>query len=334
MKDGPNSGTTALQLQDAHWRAKLAGIGQKRGRFEALGAEHLSLFTAGESVLLVSFEAAHNLRSFQPDALPMGLRLAEANGWASLTLIALRPSWFRDPAVYAHIDKLVLDGFFDGFDHVVFFGAGMGAYAACAYSAAAPGCTVLALSPQATLDPRIAFWDDRHTSARRLAFAGRYGYAPDMVDAAAQAFVLFDPHEALDAMHAALFTKPHVTKLACPDLGPDSHGSLMALGILTEMLQVAGDGTLTAARFWRLYRARRDYPPYIRRLIARLEDGGRIWLCGLLCREVAQRPNGARFAALLEQLEARLAEFGTRLPPQRRPATPVKTAEPPALRRI
>ncbi|MEJ6745505.1 MAG: hypothetical protein QNK98_01850 [Yoonia sp.] len=51
---------------------------------------------------------------------------------------------------------MIDDGFFEDFYNVLFYGTHGGTYAAAAYSVAAPGCTVLALRPQATLDPRIA----------------------------------------------------------------------------------------------------------------------------------------------------------------------------------
>ena len=40
------------------------------------------------------------------------------------------------------------------------------------------------MQPQATLDPRVAEWDDRFLHMRRTDFTDRYGYAPDMLDAA------------------------------------------------------------------------------------------------------------------------------------------------------
>ena len=106
--------------------------------------------------------------------------------------------------------SLVYDKFFDDFDQVVFYGAGPRGYAAAAFSVAAPGATIVALQPQATLDPRVTEWDDRHLKIRRTHFTSLYGYAPDMLDAAKQAYVIYDPYERLDAAHAAMFTRSNV----------------------------------------------------------------------------------------------------------------------------
>ena len=92
-------------------------------------------------------------------------------------------------------------------------------HAACAYSVAAPGAAVLAVQPRATLDPRRAGWDLRHTGVRRSDFTSRYGYAPDMVEAARAVWLMLDPFEPLDAMHGALFHGPNIHILRTPWLG-------------------------------------------------------------------------------------------------------------------
>ena len=78
-------------------------------------------------------------------------------------------------------------GFFDELDQVVFYGSGPCGYAAAAFSVAAPGATVVAVQPQAKLDPRVTVWDSRHRKMRRADFTSRYGYAPDVLVIAEQA---------------------------------------------------------------------------------------------------------------------------------------------------
>jgi hypothetical protein len=55
---------------------------------------------------------------------------------------------------------------------------------------------------------------------RRTDFTGRYGYAPDMLDAAEQAYVIYDPYERLDAAYAAMFTRSNVKNSTSITLGP------------------------------------------------------------------------------------------------------------------
>ena len=135
-----------------------------------------------------------------------------------------------------------------------------------------PVRAVLAIQPQATLDPRLTEWDDRFTDMRIQDFTTRYGYAPDMLDAAEKAYVIYDPREKLDAMHAALFTRPNVDKLRMRFMGDALQTDLLEMGTWARLLQAVATGQLTPSFFAELYRARRDYRPYLRNLLRQLRS--------------------------------------------------------------
>ncbi|MCW8843243.1 MAG: phosphoadenosine phosphosulfate reductase, partial [Rhodobacteraceae bacterium] len=213
-------------------------------------------------------------------------------------------TWFRDPHVYAYFDRMADDGFFDEFDQVIFYGAGPGcAYAAAAFSVAAPGATVIAVQPQATLDPRLAGWDSRFPQMRRVSFVDRYGFAPNMIDAANRAFVIYDPLEEKDAIHAALFARDNVTLLPMTHMGSEIETALLNMQILFPMLAKAGTGTFTAGAFYRLARARRTYMPYLDTLLRAIESQKRPFLKALLCANVVRRMKAPRYMRKLELLE-------------------------------
>lgn len=304
-------------LSDADWQGRIEEIGEEAGYFEPLGASHCALFADAGPVLLVTFETRAQIRRRNEDHLPSGFTLAQAEGHSSLTLIADRETWFRDPAVYAYFDRLVDEAFFADFDRVVFYGSGPCGYAAAAFSVAAPGAIVIAAQPQATLEARLAGWDDRFRFMRRTSFTDRYGFAPDMIDGAEAAYILYDPHVALDAMHAALYARPNVTLLPCPHAGRAVERMFIEMGILEPMLRAACAGQFDAARFWRLYRGRRDTPRYLRTLLARLAEADRPYLEALACRTMVTRINGPRFRARLSQLEEELDAREITLPPMR-----------------
>ncbi|SNX72808.1 hypothetical protein SAMN05878503_11352 [Cereibacter ovatus] len=244
------------------WLRHIEEVGEEAGYFQPLGARHHAFFRDEGATLVVSFETQEEIRIRRPDGLPLGDAVARAEGWSSLCLIADGPTWYRDPAVYRYFDRLVDDAFFEDFDRVVFHGAGMGGYAACAYSLTAPGAVVVAVSPRATLDPARAGWDGRDRAARRLDFRDRYGYAPDMVEGTGEVFVLHDPAEPLDAMHAALFGAGNVRHLRCRNAGEPLQALLERTGMTAALLRDAGRGTLdlgAAARIWRGRRAAVDY---------------------------------------------------------------------------
>ena len=206
-------------LDKSGWTDRIMDEAQARGAADRLGRRHFAAFVKAGPVLLVSFETVQGMRSLTESARPLGWLMSQKMGWSSLLLASDGDTWFRDKDVYAYFDQLVDDGFFDEFDRVIFYGAGPCGYAAAAYSVASPGSTVVVVQPQATLDARLAEWDPRFPEMRRTSFRDRFGYAPDMLDAAQQAFVLYDPREEYDAMHAALFARSNVTRLRLPFMG-------------------------------------------------------------------------------------------------------------------
>ncbi len=299
------------------WFAALGEIGEEFGYFERVGPRHGALFIDSGPQLLVTFETVDEIRK-RPEQAPRGLDFAHRNGWSLLALMCEEDTWFRDRAVYALFDRLTDDGFFDDFASVLFTGAGAGGYAAAAYSVAAPGARVLALRPQATLDPAVAGWDHRFRECRRIDFTSRYGYAPDMIDAAARVHVLHDPCRPLDAMHAALFRRPNVTVLAAPLSGPRPERLLDAMGILAPLVETAMAGTLDRAGFARRWRARRQNAAWLQALVARLETRGRFALAARVCLHALALGHRQVFARKIEDLAARgivvAAQAG---PPQR-----------------
>ena len=289
----------------AAWHATLRRVGEEFGYVEDLGPGHTACFLDAGTRLLVTFENAQTLRRSTPDGAPRGFAFAKHEGWSHLGLISEGESWFREPRIFGYIDRLIDDGFFEDFDEVLFYGAHAGGYAAAAYSVAAPGARVLALRPQATLDPRIAGFDTRYTAQRRTDFTSRYGYAPDMLDAAAQAWIVFDPMQRLDAIHAALFTRANVTPLRCMGLGARLDQTFDALGMHDDLLRAAMAGTLDTLGFARMIRARRNNAGYLRAMYHGAVRSGHDQLAANLCASVLRGGSDDFFADKLAELATR-----------------------------
>ncbi|MBR9649573.1 phosphoadenosine phosphosulfate reductase [Thalassovita aquimarina] len=318
MLDAPNPLDTPLNgTKKAEWLKDFIEITEETGFFQPLGERHVAGFVDEGPILLVTFESIQGIQALSDTAQPMGWDFARALGWSHLAVVSDSDTWFRDGNIYGFFDRLIDDGFFEDFDRVVFYGAGPCGYAAAAYSVAAPGATVVAVQPQATLDPRVTEWDDRFVEMRRTSFTDRFGYAPDMLDAAKQGFVIYDPREDLDAMHAALFTRSNVTKLRMPNMGDALQSELIAMEILFPILQAAGEERLDETLFAELYRARREHPPYLRGLIARMDVADRPWLATMICRNVVARMKAPRIKRRLDALEKAAAEGAIRIPPKR-----------------
>lgn len=297
------------ELSDAEWLEKLRGIGEKDGYFSSLGKDHASIFVErSHDVLFVGFESLFGIRSVSDTGLPVAFDVCGRRGWSHLSLIAQKQSWFRDQLVWNYFDRLVDYGFFEDFDKVIFYGAGMCGYAAAAYSVVAPGSQVITVSPQATLDRPLTQWDARFPTTRRMDFESRYAYAPDMLDAAQAAFIIYDPDETEDAMHAALFQGPNIHHHRYRRGGAGAiEADLRALGLVSILSEKAANGTLTPAKLANVLKLRKRHVPYLRALLARVLSEDRPALTAALCRAVLKDRPIPRFRQHLEQAERRLA---------------------------
>ncbi len=299
------------------WLDRLRAATREDGYTEALGPAHAAIFVAQSPVLLVCFENFDTIDATTPERQPAGWDVARRMGWSSLTLVSQHQSWFRDPAVYHYVDRLVDEGFFDLFEQVVFYGAGPCGYAAAAFSVAAPGARLLLAAPQATLDPDLTGWETRFPAQRRTDFTSRYGYAPDMLEACDRAVVLYDPAIAEDAMHAALFTRAPVSMLKLRFAGPRIGTALDRMNLLTPLLHALADSEPEDLRlaFARILRARREDTPYLKTLLAHLERTERLKLIARLARHALRYTPGARFRRSLRAAYDRAEALGVDMPP-------------------
>lgn len=287
-KDQTTGASPAPKAGREDWFAHMARLGEDLGDFLPLGDQHWALFVDASPTLIVSFETVTEAMA-RPGQLPLAHGIAMARGWSHLSILAEGETWWRDPAVWHYFDRLIDDAFFEDFDRVLFTGSGIGGYAACAYSVAAPGATVLAFAARATMDPEQSGWDDRHPDARRLDFNSRYGYAPDMAEAAGQVFLVLDPYQKYDLAHAAQFHLPWVRRLPMRCAGADPAALLAGMDALRPLIESACEGTLTPESFARLWRNRRESPAYLRQLLARTDAAGQKLRADTICHNVASR---------------------------------------------
>lgn len=293
------------ELPASEWQPAIDGIvALLGGAVIPIDDAHTILQVGAGDRLLVSFEDIRHIRATQTDGLPVGLKMAEALGVSAMVVLASQPIWYRSAALYDFFDALTDEDIFESFEHVAFYGTGMGGYGAAAFSVAAPGSDVVLLAPQATLDPRVTEWDPRFVSARRRSFTDRYGYAPQMCEAARHVLLAYNPENDADAMHSALFAQSNVTRFRLRQIGDDLHGALHEMRIFGKTLGHALDGTLNLTVFADLYRARRDYHPYLRELLEETEAQGRTRLALGLARSALARKRGRYLRTAVQRLEA------------------------------
>lgn len=288
------------------WQARLAEIGAKEGFYERLGLQHTALFVERGKTLVVSFDNLDHVYERNEDRLPWGLSFAIANGWSVLGLMAHDWTWYRDNDVFDFFDRLQSDGFFEKFDRVVFYGASMGAYAACVFSAAAPGSRVIAISPQATLDRSLTSWETRYKKVWRRDFTDRYGYAPTQLEAAERVYLFYDPCEPLDAMHVSLFQGGNITKFKCRYMGHRIASLWAQLGILKQVTQACIEDDLTPLKLYQWQRLRKTNARYQREMLTRLQEKNRPALLVRFCKYVLAQRRAPKFRHAMKEAQAQL----------------------------
>ncbi|RGP37895.1 hypothetical protein [Pseudotabrizicola alkalilacus] len=274
--------------EEGSWAEIATTLAGQEGFFRD-SPEHSVLFIKRSDTLVVTFDNLDIAMGKREDRRPWGFSFIEKQGWSMLGVMANGWTWYRDPWVWQQFDALRDSGFFKQFKRVVFYGASMGGYAACAFVAACPGADVVAISPQSTLDKALVPWETRYHTAWGRDYSGPYGDAAQASHAAGRVFLLYDPYEPLDTGHADRFTGANVVKLRAPLLGHRLGSSLQQMGILAPITLAALNGTLTEAEFYRTLRARKTFPRYQRELFKRALDRGRPGLARKLGRWVLTR---------------------------------------------
>lgn len=295
------------QQSPEDWRAHLGEVGAREGFFRELGPRHSALYVERGDTLIVTFENLDHVYQRGIDRMPWGHSFVVGNGWSMLGMMAHGWTWYRDEKVYDFFDELRDAGFFGQFRKVIFYGASMGGYAAAAFSAAAPGSTVILISPQATLSREITPWETRYRKAWRRDFTSRFGFAPSMIEKAERVFLFYDPLEPLDAIHAALFQSQNVEKLRCRYFGHRIASMWVRLGILKPIIHACVDGSLTRPWFYRMLRGRRDDMKYQRAMLARLVEARRPARIATLCEAILARRGAPKFRRALKEARAHLA---------------------------
>ena len=134
----------------------------------------------------------------------------------------------------------------------------------------------------------------------------RYSYAPDMLDAAKQSYVIYDPYEQMDAAHAAIFTRSNVKKLRMPNMGTVLLSKMITIEILKPLLIAASDNNLTNHKFTKLFHTRRGNRGYSHGLMQKVDAQGPDNLTRAICNHVMVFGRVSRFQRKLKALYAKL----------------------------
>lgn len=271
--------------------------------------------------LVVSFDNLSSARDDAIDRTPWGYGFVAKNGWSQLGVMTFAPDWFRNAELLDYLQNLAQSGFLKRFRTVVMTGTSMGGYAACAFASLAPGCTVIAFSPQSTLKKELVPWEKRFSSGRRADWSGPFADGAQESLAADKVLLLYDPHFAEDVAHADRFAGDNVVRLKARYSGHKSALFLRRAGLLSTIVRETVEGTMSEQRFYEIYRAGRALPWYMNAVAGRLADTNRHRLLPRMSRALSK----LGFEQISRSVVGRAVEAGVMEPP----APPQRRAQPP-----
>jgi FkbM family methyltransferase len=226
------------------------------------------VFIRRSSTLLVTFDNLASINE-RPEERPwpawMGPR-AERLDYSILSLQSHQKDWYRTPEPAAQIEALKAQGFFEPFEHILFIGTSMGAFAALCFAGMVPGAKVLAFSPQSTLNRQIAPFERRYPFPFR-----KFDWeSPAFLDAAehigeiASGHVFFDPMVVEDKRHAERLTAPQLEQIAVPFAGHTLIRVLVKSGAFDHLLAHYPKNGVVGTEFFQRLRNKRNDPKWAR----------------------------------------------------------------------
>lgn len=256
------------------WLQELRGKRASRGFYHSFAEHGLHYVDRGSDTLVVSFDNLSSVGENQVSRESWGYPFIQKQNWSHLGVFAYTRSWFRDDELISFLCKLADEGFFAKFKKVAMIGTSMGAYAATAFSSLAPGCVVVAFSPQSTLHASLVPWEKRFNSGRKADWSGRFADGAEEAKKAGQVWLIYDPLFKEDVRHADRYVGKNIIKLRARYAHHKTALFLRRAELLSTVVSEAIAGTMDEKRFYALYRRGRSLPWYLLGLGTRMGSSG------------------------------------------------------------
>lgn len=257
-----------------NWFIDIAPPKPSTGFYRKLNHHGAAFVDRGRKQLLVTFDNLHNVGDPRINRTLWAEKFAADQGWSFLGVFAQAPVWYRDPELIEMFEDLTQSGFFSSFDNVAFAGTSMGAFAALSFSSCAPGSTVLAFSPQSTLDEALVPWETRFAKGRAADWSLPFSDAAKEITNAKDVQVYYDPFFEPDRKQIERLQGDNVRHFKCFGFGHKSALVLNRMGHLKPVMKAGVEGTLEAKDFYPMIRDRRNIRIYLMEMQAHLEGKG------------------------------------------------------------
>jgi len=151
----------------------------------------------------------------------------------------------------------------------------MGAFGALGFAHLAPGSTVIAFSPQTTLDQSIAPWDRRFWKGMKQDWSLPYSDVMQHLDQVGKIYAVYDQYIEQDRLHIERNQHPNLVPLKAIGLGHKSAMVLRRMDQLKPIMSGAIRGTLTQSEFYQRNRDRKNVLVYRRNIEEYLTERGK-----------------------------------------------------------
>lgn len=257
------------------WLDELRPGGQGEGFIEKQLRHSLMFVRRPVNRLLVSFDNLSNVGDTSLEREPWAFKFAQDSNISHLGIMAHVSDWYRDPVLIERMQKLAAEGFFDGYDRVVFAGVSMGGFASIVFGSLVPGAHAVAINPQSTLDEALVPWETRYENGRRQDWTLPLSDAAALTGGFERVNIFYDPYHELDQAHVDRFGGDNVHIFNCRYSNHKTAVFLRKIDALKPVMHAAIFGELTELEFYRLYRARRNLPWFRGALSSYYEGKGR-----------------------------------------------------------
>jgi hypothetical protein len=252
------SAETAGQGLLPDWYREIFPAGPRDGFYEKLGDHALIHIARAPDCLVVTFDNLSDAGYPGYDIRPWAEKFIREQGWSHLGVVAQGPTWYRDAQLIARMEALRDAGFFARFSRVVMAGASMGGFGALAFADLAPGCDVIAFSPQSTLSNDLVPWERRFDKGRAQDWSLPRSDASQTLGQAGRVWVVYDPFLQPDFDQIARLPQDKTVHLKAFGQGHKTALVLRRMDLLKSVMREAVEGRLTPQWFYKATRARKN----------------------------------------------------------------------------
>lgn len=264
-----------LEERLPEWYREIFPAGPRDGFYEKIGLHALIYVARDPEVLVVTFDNLSDAGYPGYDVRAWAEKFIRENGWSHLGIVAQGPTWYRCAALIARMEALRDAGLFARYSRVLMAGASMGGFGALVFADLAPGCDVIAFSPQTTLIADRVPWERRFRKGRAQDWTLPRSDALEHVGQAGRVWVVCDPFLEPDVKQFARLPQDKAVMLKAFGLGHKTALMLRRMDLVKPVMAKAVAGDLTPEWFYRATRVRKDLYLYRKEMEEHLVARGR-----------------------------------------------------------